>query len=144
MRFDKGDFKKKEYNNKRNLILDQDLQKDSKSNKIIMRGIEGKNPKYAKHIMKKNELVMRFAEKAYGGIQVLEQPVCRSCEGIATWDFPDSKGNERGYCSGCHVHTTNPVTVHDYLVNEMKVFTEEEVEYLNALSKEQDEDNDFL
>lgn len=117
------------------------LDIDHKRNQEILKGIGNVNPKYAKHITMRNELVMNFAMKKAGGIEILEQPVCRSCEGVALWDRKTSKGEERAYCFNCNVHTTNPITVQRYLLEHTKMFTQEQLELLLQLGKGNDEND---
>lgn len=120
------------------------LNLDHTRNKEILKGIGNVDPKYAKHLTLRNELVMNFAMKASGGIELLEQPVCRSCEGIALWDHKTSKGEERAYCFNCHVHTTNPITVKKYLLEHTKQFSNEQLELLLSIGKDDENDKGII
>lgn len=114
----------------RKLKLQSELKQDNSMNIGIMKMIEGKDPKYAKHIMKKNNLVMQFAMKLFGGVELLEQPVCPACEIPASWN-----DNASGYCFTCHrtIPPEKVVTVREYLLDQVKGMTEEEIELLNML-----------
>lgn len=117
----------------RRLKLQADLQKDNKTNIDIMKMIEGKDPKYAKHIMAKNNIVMQFAMKLFGGVDLLEQPVCPACEIPASWHDGAS-----GYCFTCHrtIPADKVVTVREYLLDQIKGMSEEQIELLHLLGGE--------
>jgi len=128
-------FKKNEYNIKekereRRLTLDKELKKPDKDNIELLKTIEGINPKYAKHVLAGNKLLMEFVKHMGGGIELLEQPVCRRCENPISWDMPDSKGNQRGYCFKCNIHTINPITTREYLLTEVSNLPKEHIEML--------------
>lgn len=130
MLFKKNDYSIKENQKKRRIILDKELKKPDTNNLKLLKMIQGVNPKYAKHMYQSNELLLQFAKHMGGGIELLEQPVCRRCESPASWDLPDSKGNDRAYCFGCHVHTVNPITVQEYLMREVMKMPEEKIKAL--------------
>lgn len=117
----------------RRLKLQSDLNKDNKMNLEIMKMIDGKDPKYAKHIMNRDNIVMQFALKLFGGVDLLEQPVCPSCEIPASWNDLGS-----GYCFNCHrtIPSNKIVTVREYLIDQIKGMSEQEIELLNMLGGE--------
>lgn len=86
------------------------------------------NPKYAKHMFLRNELIENFAKFVGGGIDILGQPVCTKCERPCAWD---SEGS--AYCFSCNhkVPADKVITVLDYLLEYTKTFTEKELEILN-------------
>lgn len=139
MLFKKNEYNIKEEEKKRRIILDKELREPDKNNLRLLKTIEGINPKYAEHILNSNKLLMEFAKHMGGGIQLLDQPVCRSCESPASWDLPDSKGNERGYCFNCNVHTINPITVREYLLQEVAKLPKEHIKALITMAEKQNE-----
>lgn len=102
----------------------------------IMKAIDGKDPKYAKHMFLKNSIIEKFAKHVGGGVEILEQPVCIHCEKPAAW-------NEGGtaYCFYCHGTTPadKVVTVQQYLMDQLKGFNEEALERLALLGGEYNE-----
>jgi len=137
--FKKNEYKIKEKEKERRIILDKEINKPDEDNLKLLKTIEGINPKYAQHVLTGNKLLMEFVKHVGGGIELLEQPVCRSCENPASWDLPDSKGNQRGYCFKCHTHTTSPITVKEYLLTEVSNLPKEEIEALLNMAEERNE-----
>lgn len=123
---------------RRDNLLRHELIMPDEGNMAVFKAISNADPKYAKHLTQANELVMLFARHLGGGIELLEQPVCRSCEGVGTWDAPDSKGNPRGYCFGCNVHTTNPITVSKYLLEQVKGMDDATLEMLTKAARKEE------
>ena len=109
-------------------IQEARLKQLSQSHFDIMKVIEGKEPKYAKHMFLRNELVEKFAKHTVGGVNILEQPVCIHCEKPAAW-------NEGGsaYCFACGKDTPKEkvVTVRAYLIDQLKGFDEDKLELLS-------------
>jgi len=99
----------------------------------VMKVIEGKDPKFAKHMFLRNELVEKFAKHVVGGVNILEQPVCIHCEKPAAW-------NEGGsaYCFACNGTTPKDkaITVREYLIDQLKGFDEEKLEMLSMIGGE--------
>ena len=95
-----------------------------------MKSIEKIDPKYAKHMFLKNQLIENFAMHMGGGIDLLDQPVCPHCEKPAAW-------NEGGtaYCFSCNksIPMDKVITVIEYLIEYTNAFTEEQLEVLNML-----------
>lgn len=115
--------------------LKKDLEKSHEGNLELLNSLGNTNPKYAKHILAKNELVMTFAKRMYGGIEILNQPVCRSCEGVATWDIGGT-----AYCFNCNVKTNDPISVKEYLIEYTDTFTQEQIEAFNSsIRRKEDE-----
>ena len=83
-----------------------------RNNISAMNEIKGLDPKLAKHVLDRNDLINSFAEQALGGIDVLDQPVCRHCERFAAWDQGGT-----AYCFVCGTTTENPITVRAYLLD---------------------------
>lgn len=107
--------------------LNKELSILDKDNINIMKGIGEVEPKYAKHMFLRNELLKNFAMKASGGVDLLSQPVCTHCERPAAWDKSGS-----AYCFSCNktVPAKDVITVMDYLMEHTKMFTEEQLEQL--------------
>jgi len=129
----------KENQKKRRIILDKEINKPDENNLRLLNTIKGISPKYADHILNSNKLLIEFAKHMGGGIELLDQPVCRSCESPASWDLPDSKGNQRGYCFNCHVHTTNPITVREYLLTEVAKIPKDKIKVILKMAEKRNE-----
>lgn len=139
MLFKKNEHNINEHNKNRRIILDKQINEPDKENLRVLKTIEGVNPKYAKHMYQGNKLLLEFAKHMGGGIHLLEQPVCRRCESPASWDFPDSKGNQRGYCFKCNIHTVNPTTVREYLMREVIKMPEDKIKMLLSMAEKANE-----
>lgn len=74
------------------------------------------NPKLAKHTLIKNDLVRMFALQRFGTIDLLDQPMCTKCERPCTWDK-----NGTAYHVECGTHIANPVTMLEYLREQIKL-----------------------
>jgi hypothetical protein len=81
------------------------------------------NPKYAEHMYFKNRIVEAFAISAFGGVDILDQPVCGHCEKPGFW-HGDKTMSGACYCPGCGSITKNAVEMRDYLSQELKLPTE--------------------
>jgi len=77
------------------------------------------NPAFAKHVLIKNDIVKLFALKRYGTIDLLDQPMCEKCEKPATWHTGGT-----AYHHECGTHTKHPITMLEYLRNEIKLSPE--------------------
>ena len=105
----------------------------------IMKAIEGKDPKFAKHMLKRNSIIEMFAKHIGGGVDILEQPMCEHCEKPAAW-------NEGGtaYCFSCNRDTKKPITVLMYLLEYTKFYSEEQLDLLKAMGGDIDDTNKQL
>lgn len=96
------------------------------------------NPKFADHMYYKNRIVEAFALSEYGGIDMLEQPMCGKCEqpGFFVNDpnmkvpyviVKDEYGENQEkfihncYCPHCGTVTKNTLTLREYLMQELKL-----------------------
>ena len=109
----------------RKAILQDKHKKIDIDNHRVMKAIQSNDPKYAKHMFLRNQLLQSFAMRATGGIELLDQPVCRSCERPAAWN-----SGSTGYCFACGTTTKDPITVEKYLMEYTKFFTAEQLEYM--------------
>ena len=127
-------FKDQEYRDTRKLMLDKELQTINTNHFDIMKTIEGVEPKFAKHMFLRNQLIENFAKSIGGGINVLGQPMCNHCEKVAAW-------NDEGtaYCFSCHSTTKKPITVKQYLIEYTKALSEEQLELLSMMGGVEDE-----
>lgn len=73
-------------------------------------------PALAKHALIKNDIVRKFAMEHYGSIDILDQPMCTKCEKPCTWH----KGGT-AYHHECGTYIKKPITMLDYLTNEIKL-----------------------
>lgn len=111
----------------RNNILQKEINKPNMKNHRLLEQVSKVNPKYAKHMLHRNEVLEKFAMRLGGGIDLLDNPVCEHCEQPATWDFEDT-----AYCFQCNKKSyvgkdKKPVLVRDYLLEFTKGFTEEQL-----------------
>ena len=118
------------FKNTRMKKLDHELKDINKNTVSTMRAIENVDPKYAKHMFLRNELIEKFAMNIGGGLDILQQPVCIYCERPAAWDIGGS-----AYCFSCNknIPADKVITVMDYLMEYTKTFSEEQLEILNML-----------
>lgn len=107
----------------------------------IMQELGDKDPKFAAHMFKRNEMIEKFAKYLGGGINILEQPMCDHCEKPAAWD----EGG-KAHCFSCNRDTKNPITVHEYLMEHTKHYSseqlkkiEEQLQMLEAMGGEIDD-----
>ena len=110
------------YEEGRNFLLQEEFNAVNMDNVMLMKSIEGVNPALAKHMIDRNDLLKAFAYKMGGGIDILAQPVCERCEGVGTWGSLDKQilaGEKVGYCDACGHVTKNPITVEQYLDEEV-------------------------
>jgi hypothetical protein len=116
--------------------LDKDLKQVDKSHLEVMKAIEGTNPKYAKHMFLKNDLIENFARQAFGGVEILDQPVCTHCEKPAAWHEGGS-----AYCFSCNktIPAKDVITVLDYLIEYTDTIPPEKLEILKKLGDVKDE-----
>lgn len=118
------------FNDYRKKKLHHELNQDNINTINTLSMIGGKDPKYAKHLLLRDDLVMKFALKMGGGVELLNQPVCPKCEIPAAWDM-----GAKGYCFRCgtSVPADRVVTVRDYLLDQIKGMTVEDLERLNSI-----------
>lgn len=126
--------KEKDYRDTRRFILNKDLSQINSNHINIMDTIEGVDPKFAKHMFLRNQLIENFAKQMGGGINILDQPMCNRCERPAAW-------NQEGtaYCFSCHSTTKDPITVKKYLIEYTKGLPQEQLELLTMLGGNYDE-----
>jgi hypothetical protein len=116
-----------DYKKIRQTKLHKELIQPNQKNINTMKLIEKTDPKYARHMFLRNELIEQFAMHLGGGIDILEQPVCPHCERPAAWD---QEG--KGYCFSCKksIPANKIVTVRQYLLEYTKGMSEEQLELL--------------
>ena len=66
------------------------------TNEQTMKWLKGVHPSFSKHIWERNGLVQAIAMERFGGIDILELPVCERCEKPGAWHDNDSC-----WCNGC-------------------------------------------
>ena len=120
---------------KRNL-LEKSTCDSVQRNLVAMKEIEGINPKLAKHALLRNDLMRDLTLDNYGSIQIMEQPVCRSCERPALWHV-----NSTAFCHVCGTVTQNPITVKQYLIDQFSKLTPMQLEALDILGAVDDFDS---
>lgn len=106
-------------------------------NVSALKQLKNINPKYAQHMYYRNRIVEAFAVSEYGGVDVLEQPICGKCEQPG-WNHSvpgqpifitrkDEYGDDYDvfihncYCPKCGQITKNTLTLREYLMQELKV-----------------------
>ena len=116
--------------------LSKELSTIDTDNVKTMKSIEKLDPKYAKHMFLRNDLIKNFAMSKGGGIDILDQPVCTQCERPSAWNDEGS-----AYCFACNknIPAKDVITVAEYLIEYTKGFSEEQLEILNKLGGRNDE-----
>lgn len=114
-----------------------DLLAPDVDNIKILQTIQNVSPAYAKRTVLETEIIGKALIHNGGGLEILEQPVCRSCERPAFWDEPNAKGEPMCGCLECHVHTTNPITVLEYMRDQIKGFSDEYLELLAQAARKE-------
>lgn len=105
--------------------------------------LKGVNPEYAEHMFHRNRIVEAFAMSVYGGVDVLDSPVCGKCEKpgwntvnpnfISTGDEDKDREIRNCYCEACGTTTYNTLTVKQYLIEELKLQEENIEKFENEL-----------
>ena len=123
-------FKEQEFNNTRDNKLGKELLEVNVKHIDTMNVLDGIDPKFAKHIFLRNELLEKFSKNMGGGVNVLEQPMCGHCERVAAWHI-----GGKAHCFSCNRDTpaSETITVKKYLLEYMKGMTEEQLQMLNKL-----------
>jgi len=80
-----------------------------------MKWLKDVHPSFSKHVWERNGLVQSIAMERFGGIDVLENPVCANCERPGAWHDNDSC-----YCFACgHVTPKNKTkTLYRYIAED--------------------------
>lgn len=88
-----------------------------------IKAIENVSPAYAKHALLLDTLVMAFAREKFGGVEILDLPMCKKCERPGMWDL-----NSTCFCEKCG-NTGQTKTLREYLREDVKEFgfTEEQL-----------------
>ncbi len=120
-----------DFKNTRRGILNHEHKKIDLGNARVMQAIQTTDPKYAKHMFLRNQLIQNFAMRSTGGIEILDQPVCEHCERPAAWHTGGT-----AYCFSCGTTTKQPITVEKYLMEYTKFFTKEQLELLGKAGEE--------
>lgn len=106
-----------------------------------MEFLKGVNPAFAEHMYHRNRIVEAFALSEYGGVDILESPVCGKCEKpgwntinpnfVSTGDADKDREIRNCYCHACGSTTYNTLTLKQYLIDELKL-QEEKIENLES------------
>ena len=70
------------------------------TNMQAVKWLKGVHPSFAKHIWERNGLVQAIAMERFGGVDMLDLPVCEKCEKPGAWHDNDSC-----YCFTCGHNT---------------------------------------
>lgn len=127
-------------NNKKYVLGDNKVKIESVQKMDFVKGV---HPAFAEHMYHQNRIVEAFAMSVYGGVDVLDQPVCKKCEKPG-WNIDNknfvSTGNEdkdieirNCYCYSCGATTYNTITVRQYLLDELNVQEEKIEKFENSL-----------
>ena len=101
------------------------------------------NPAYAEHMFHQNRIVEAFAMSQYGGVDVLEHPVCKKCEKPG-WNVENPSFKSTGdedkdreirncYCYSCGTTTYNTLTLKKYLISELNLEIDKIEKFENKL-----------
>lgn len=97
------------------------------------------NPKYAEHMYYKNRIVEAFARSYFGGMDILEQPICNKCEKPGFW-HGDKHISNACYCPACGTVTPNATEMRDYLIEQLKIPDEALAQLENILYSSEEEE----
>lgn len=91
------------------------------------------HPKFAKHLFLRNSLVEMYAKERFGGVELLDLPMCERCEKPGAWH-----DNDTCNCFACgHVTPAkNTKPLRQWLAQDIKEhgFSEEEMELLERVT----------
>ncbi len=127
--------------NKKYFLGDNKIKIESVKSMDFLKGVQ---PKYAEHMFHFNRIVEAFAMSQYGGVDVLEQPICKKCEKpgmntinptfVSTGDEDRDRDIRNCYCEACGTTSYNTITLKDYLVQELNVQIDQIEKIENNLS----------
>lgn len=127
-------------NNKRYILGDNKIKAQSVESMKFLKDV---NPKYAEHMYHQNRIVEAFAMSEYGGIDILDQPVCKSCEKpgwntfnpnfVSTGDEDKDREIVNCYCPACGTTSYNTVTLRAYLIEELNLQEDKIAELENTI-----------
>lgn len=81
--------------------------------------ILGKNKAFGDHIFQYNDIEKKFIYASHGGVELLDEPVCGSCERLGSWHDKPTPGS--CHCFACGKDTPNAITMRQYLMEHLKI-----------------------
>jgi hypothetical protein len=89
------------------------------------------NPKFAEHMYNQNRIVEAISMSEFGGIDVLDSPVCGRCDQpgwniwnpnfVSSGDADKDREVRNCYCVKCGTTTYNTLTVRQYLIEVLRL-----------------------
>lgn len=83
-------------------------------------------PAFEKRLFQNNRFMEILVKSGYNPMDIMDYPVCGSCETLAPWDTPyvDKQGIEHKRCTcmatGCGKSTIDPITTRQWIQEELK------------------------
>lgn len=111
-------YKNREINDKKKLTKAKFFQHNN-SNIELLNKLNKSDIKYAKHMLHKNDIVESFLKYMGFGTDVLSQPVCNKCEKPGLWGMDENKKGAC-HCTSCGHITKKPMTVSQYMMDQME------------------------
>jgi hypothetical protein len=114
-------------------IFNSFQQKDERS-LGVMGMVANVYPAFAKKIFEGNRLMQAIVTSGYNMMDILDYPICGSCESIALFNeegIKDGVKVDRCTCVKCGQHTLDPITFRQFILMEMK--SKVKPEYFNEL-----------
>jgi len=94
-------------------------------NKLLIEKLQILHPEYSKHMFNKNEFVKQIVEDQFGGIDMIDRPICTTCQ------RPCLRSQQGAFCSSCG--TTIPhdkiITLNEYYMNQLESVDIEQMLY---------------
>lgn len=97
----------------------------------VINSIKDTKKNYFDHMFAKNSIIERFAKWKFGGVGILDLPVCEKCEKPGAWH---DKPVGSCYCFACGHTTVKTMMFRDYLAQELKEFRQEQLEMLEQIT----------
>jgi len=114
--------------NKRYILGDNKIKIESVKSMDFLKGVK---PAFAEHMFHFNRIVEAFAMSQYGGVDILEQPICKKCEKpgwntvnpnfVSTGDEDADREVRNCFCEACGTTSYNTLTLRNYLLQELGV-----------------------
>jgi hypothetical protein len=98
----------------------------------VLKLIDGYYPAFAIKILEKNPVLRALTEKNLCNMDILYYPICDHCETLALWSGyvlnPDNTIGKECTCKKCGMETTNPITLKDWILMELKKRAPQDIE----------------
>ena len=114
--------------NKRYILGDNKIKIETVKSIDFLKDVK---PKYANHMFDNNRIVEEFAKSIYGGVDLLDHPICKKCQKpgwntvnpnfVSTGDEDADREIRNCYCESCGTTSYNTYTLRYYMIQELGV-----------------------